>query len=61
MDCYFAQSIENKLNIPSWNNLQKIGSKSKLLEFFEEAQKSYSNLDEWKIYKIDRTYYIEID
>ena len=59
MDC-FEQSIENELNIPKYDNIKKIGSKSKLLEFFESVKDEYTNLDEWKIFKIGRTYYIDI-
>ena len=59
MKC-FEQSIENELNIPKYDNIKKIGSKSKLLEFFESVKDEYTNLDEWKIFKIGRTYYIDI-
>ena len=55
------QSIENELNIPKYDNIRKIGSKSKLLQFFESVKDDYSNLNEWKIFKIDRTYYIDVE
>ena len=58
MKC-FEQSIENELNIPKYDNIKKIGSKLKLLQFFESVKDDYSNLDEWKIFKIGRTYYID--
>ena len=55
------QSIENELNIPKYDNIRKIGSKSKLLQFFESVKDDYNNLNEWKIFKIDRTYYIDVE